>query len=217
MTSFLETLRSRPRAEPRPPDEVSIIACDPDLDTVGWCWLHGIAATDGFTPDEVVLGLVRAEKYRPRFKAIRSDDAVDQSIERTQLMAKAIAAWSPPGYDWGVIEAQQVYAFGKADANDLLRLAQVTGQLQCRLESLYPARFTVPRPKTWKQNKDKDAMAGKALHRLKAIDPALRQQALNGLRDESQADSAHALDALCMALWWGDELATRRALADAVA
>ncbi len=176
-TNFVDKLRTG-RVAPHHTRKVYVAAFDPDLDTTGFATVFGTISMGKYVHESHALAEI---KYK--------DKRSYSSARRTWLMAEQIAKFSfeskAGAQNYIVIEAQEVYTDGKADANDLLRLAQVTGQLQGRFAHRPGCEMEIVLPKVWKQNKQKEGMHLRATEEV----------SLNG------EYSQHALDALCMALW----------------
>jgi hypothetical protein len=182
-TSFIDKIRSGAVSKPKV-RSLYIAAFDPDLDTTGVATIRGTICGGEYTHEGHTLEEISYTNKRSY-----------NSAKRTWLMAEAIGRYSLEhrhGYQsYLVIEAQEVYRDGKADANDLLRLAQVTGQLQAKFALRHGCDQEIVLPKIWKQNKQKEGMHKRALERVKATDEVYSQ---------------HTLDALCLALWKVDQL-----------
>jgi hypothetical protein len=169
-----------------PTHHISCTAFDPDLDSTGWAFLRAEVCRGELKPLILDAGLFMGNKK-------------NKGLAATSVMIRTLGNCLTHEHssDFFIVEAQEVYRDGKADANDLLRLAQITGAIQA-LTGAIPIL-----PKTWKGNKHKEGMHARARgifppHLLsweEPIAPRLRQ---------------HAWDAVCMALWKIQTTATER-------
>lgn len=177
-TSYIDKLRSGSVVKSKV-RSLYIAAFDPDLNTTGVATIRGTISNGTYTHEAHTLEEI---KY--------TDKSSYSSAKRTWMMAEAISRYALAthhGYQgYLVIEAQEVYRDGKADANDLLRLAQITGQLQMKFATRPGCEPETVLPKIWKQNKKKEGMHIRALEQIKVT---------------GEGHSTHTLDALCLALW----------------
>lgn len=182
-TNFVDKIRAG-RVTTHHTRQIYVAAFDPDLDTTGFASVLG----------RVVMGKYVHESHVLREIGYKNKKSYS-SARRTWLMAEQIARFSfdamSGAQNYIVIEAQEVYKNGKADANDLLRLAQITGQLQGRFAQRSCCEMEIVLPKVWKQNKQKEGMHARAVEEVALVGDY----------------SSHAMDALCMALWKAQSLA----------
>lgn len=176
-TNFVDKIRTG-RVATHHTRRIYIAAFDPDLDTTGFASVIGTVVMGKYVHEAHVLQEI---KYK--------DKRSYSSARRTWLMAEQVARFTfepkAGAQNYLVIEAQEVYKGSKVDANDLLRLAQVTGQLQARFAHRSGCEMEIVPPKVWKQNKQKEGMHLRAIEQVSLVGEY----------------SSHALDALCMALW----------------
>lgn len=199
--SYLTRLRTDPVLANPPLKQARIYAFDPDLRHCGWAVLDVKIQGRRVSPVTWNAGLLLATGYK--------------SLQQVDQMVKVISTWQPSRGDFfqggfsvhGVVEAQEVYQGSPADANDLLRLAQVSGAIQGRLWALSVTNTSVL-PKVWKGNKGKEGMH----ERLATwLDTCEVKRGLDSLTFAFGANAEHALDAVCLAKWLAFELAEGRA------
>lgn len=206
MKSMIDRLRSTTSTS----TSVAVFGFDPDQDTVGWAMMLATMHTPARGPAqvrEVHLGLIEA-------------DVRGTPLEKTELMIKAVRQWNAPPTAADVhavfVEAQQVYAEEQSPqervgkANDLLRLAQITGAIQLMA---YQADFPIVQavlPRTWKGNHKKHVTVSVLQERLPGVVfqfphplAAVPAEAISRLPKRL----GHALDAAGIALYGIDQLA----------
>jgi hypothetical protein len=194
-TNFVDKLRTGKVVTPHT-RKIYIAAFDPDLDTTGFATVYGTVEMGKYHHESHTLAEIKYTNKRAYSSAKRTWLMAEQ-ISRFTFEAKAGAQ------NYVVIEAQEVYKNGKADANDLLRLAQITGQLQGRFALRSGCDLEIVLPKVWKQNKQKEGMHFRAIDELQlkgcveARAKGLEYKAVLAAGGHSQ----HTMDALCMALW----------------
>jgi hypothetical protein len=198
--SYLAKLRTDPQLASPPTKQARIYAFDPDLRHCGWAVLDVKITGRRVQPVTWNAGLLVATGYK--------------SLQQVDQMVKVISAWQPTRVNFfqgnfsvqGIVEAQEIYRGSPADANDLLRLAQVSGALQCRLWELQIGNISVL-PKVWKGNKGKEGMH----ERLGTwLDTCEVKRGLDSLTFAFGANAEHALDAVCLAKWLAYEIAEGR-------
>lgn len=210
----------RLRASPPVQKVVTVFGFDPDLDTTGWACLTGTIERParGRAPVSTLhLGLIETK--------VSGTD-----IQKAAGMIAALARWSAPNADAGphgvFVEAQQVYPtkdedMGKriAKANDLLRLAQITGAVQALANRVSIETVTAVLPATWKgqQNKDstlawlQERLPGAVIHLHHSNKP--NQTVDAAALDRLPGRMGHALDAAGIALYGLDYLALHHGVA----
>lgn len=167
------------------------IAFDPDLDTTGWAYLSADVCRGEFKPTHLTAGLIRSQG---KAKGLAATSAMIESLVlRRDLLCRESGMTI-------IVEAQEIYSGSPVDANDILRLAQITGAIQA-LTGAIPVL-----PKTWKGNKQKEGMHDRARVMFPADMLAWEQPIPSRLRQ-------HAWDAVCMAIWQVKTMAQDRDLA----
>ncbi len=194
-TNFVDKLRTG-RVVTHHTRKIFVAAFDPDLDTTGFATVYGTVIMGKYIHESHTLAEIKYQNKRAYSSAKRTWLMAEQ-ISRFTFEAKAGAQ------NYIVIEAQEVYKDGKADANDLLRLAQVTGQLQGRFASRSGCDMEIVLPKVWKQNKQKEGMHLRAIDeiKLKGCYEAALLKADYATVLKAGGHTQHVMDALCMALW----------------
>ncbi len=210
MTSLVDRMRK----EPPTCSSIAVFGFDPDLDTTGWALVLGAIyrPAQGLAPiAHVHLGVIE--------HSVKGTD-----MEKAAAMVQAVAQWDSPTLDEEqvavFVEAQQVYPdpdqspqerVGKA--NDLLRLAQITGAVQhmgC-VGKIPTVRAVLPH--VWKGNVKKHVTVSVlqermpdvsfVLHHTKKPQQTLTAAALSKLPGKM----GHALDAAGIALYGLDFIA----------
>jgi hypothetical protein len=218
-----ESLIAQLRATPPVTQSFWLLGVDPDADTTGWAFVHASVSTH--SPPVVFrafLGLIIPEK---RGLA---------DLQQAQAMVEAVTDFWPPNQvdpRAVFVESQRVYPTPDeepqtrvAKANDLLRLAQVTGAVQAWAQLSYNHRKSVnPKviieavaPATWKGQQRKEHTEAELVKRLDSV-PVHASYVHRGQPTELDlyghdlgnlpASCGHAIDALGIALWGLDYLA----------
>lgn len=196
MPDFVDELRSGRRV-PAARTVVRSWGFDPDLRHVGWGVI--VAEVGGSEPEPLyyTAGVIRA------------DDVKLTSIDQVAAMVRSIVKWKrmggsgssyliDPCTEHVTVEGQEFYSRSKVDANDLLRLAQITGALQTHLTAALKEPDVVL-PRTWKGQKQKEGMHARCMDWLQAVSG--RSNMLEETADTFGAAAQHLFDALCMAKW----------------
>lgn len=192
---------------------------DPDLRLLGWSRVQVSftkPATAPVTIEQVWLGL-----WAP---PVSHRNDIDQANAMIGSLANPVAPWLQPEggvAEYAVAEAQRIYpkrneapATVVAKANDLLRLAQISGAFQSHLAHAGEPRARSYLPHVWKGQADKDAMHKRVLKQLELTPVVLWHNletqahytigaAMAGLAKAKRMD---ALDALCLAQYGIDEI-----------
>jgi hypothetical protein len=164
----------------------TVLALDPDTKGSGWAYLQGgkIEAVGVISPSEKGL--------KGSLAAIAMAGMINYTL--TKL----------PPVDLAVVEGQEVYRNGKADANNLLLLALVSGAALATMSSR--AKLMVcPRPKEWKGGAPKGAHQARILDEIgwkydfqgPKVPPKVRET-LEGIPPEHVKE---IVDAIGLALW----------------
>lgn len=216
-----DSLIDRMRAAPRTTRTLRILGVDPDADTTGWAYIDAVLDSHaGLTIRRVYLGL------------IVPDQRGLADLEQAQVMIEAVVAFTLPGFpalDGVFVESQRIYPTPDEDprtrvakANDLLRLAQVTGAVQAwaMCHAHQPYVRAVP-PADWKGQQRKEHTLAQLQKRLDSV-PVLAAYPWRGKPTELElyghdlnnlpASCGHAIDALGIAVWGANWLAGHPAL-----
>ncbi len=216
MKSMIDRLRSTPASR----TVMTVFGFDPDLDTTGWSCVTGtvvVPPTGKTLVTSVHLGMVETQ--------IKGTD-----VQKAAAMIAALCQWHAPNSEavpHGVfVEAQQVYPtkdedMGKriAKANDLLRLAQITGAVQALGSRVGIAHVHAVLPATWKGQQHKDSTVAMLQQRLPgAVITLHHSNKPNQVVDAAALDHlparmGHALDAVGVALYGLDHLALHHGVA----
>lgn len=216
MKSMIDRLRATPPSK----QVVTVFGFDPDLDTTGWACLTGTIehpARGRAAVTSVHLGLIETK--------VSGTD-----IQKAAEMIAALCLWSAPNPEAGphgvFVEAQQVYPTKDEDmakriakANDLLRLAQITGAVQALGCRVGIKTVTAVLPATWKGQQNKDSTVAWLQERL----PGAIINMHHSIKPNQMVDAAsldrlpgrmgHALDAVGIALYGLDYLALHHGVA----
>jgi hypothetical protein len=203
VSSFVDKMRRTPTTT-RP---LTVHGFDPDGDTTGWARISATIEKPAAGPPrvaEVHLGLIEPPSGRHR------------DLEQAEAMVRAVFEHQCviDGVDPHVfVEAQRVYPEEDeepqtriAKANDLLRLAQVTGAVQA-LAHAQSAFVRAVLPQTWKGNQRKEHTIASCQQRLTGIKILLMRRGkppeqVDALRlDKLPGRLGHALDALGIAFY----------------
>jgi len=179
------------------------VGVDPDGHDTGVAWLHA-AWTSPLTGPVVISEVHAGLASIP--KNLRGLDAVDAMVGALSKSLNDIRNLTK-GKITLVAEAQQVYPREEmaraelvAKANDLLKLAQITGAALA-IADRFSWDYTSELPAQWKQQKKKDAHHKQIEHRLRDVD-VLIGGAFSLLN--RPAKYGHAMDAIGLALWAAD-------------
>ena len=219
MASLVDTIRAKPPVGHR----ISVWGFDPDLDTVGWAHVSGEYTTPTTGPVKltyVSMGLIKAEGKggTALAKAGRMIAALQHAFN--PVYSGATSTWNALEIGRGdhvFIEGQQVYAKEEeprrvvvAKANDLLRLAQISGSLQAFAWAT-TANSEVLLPSDWKHQAKKEAMHAAVTTRIGRMPVDVRRDQ-HVMINQTQGIATlpkvmgHALDALCLAFVGMDRL-----------
>ncbi len=210
----MKSLIDRMRATPASRTVMTVFGFDPDLDTTGWACVTGTVTVPavGRTPiTSVHFGMIETK--------VKGTD-----IQKAAAMVAALCKWIAPNQELaphGVfVEAQQVYPTKDEDmakriakANDLLRLAQITGAMQAIAIRDEIANVHAVLPASWKGQQDKDSTIAMLQQRLPGSIILLHHsnkpnQVVEAAElDRLPARAGHALDAVGIALYGLDYLA----------
>ncbi len=210
MKSMIDRLRSTATTR----TVMTVFGFDPDLDTTGWACMTGTVTVPptGRTPiTSVHFGMIETR-------------VAGTDIQKAAAMIKALCDWHAPSVEAGphgvFVEAQQVYPtkdedMGKriAKANDLLRLAQITGAVQALAGRAGITHVHAVLPAAWKGQQHKDSTVAMLQERLPGAVIAMHhsnkphQVVDASALDRLPARMGHALDAVGVALYGIDYLA----------
>ncbi len=158
MGSFIDRQRANPPVHHR----VSVHGFDPDEDTVGWASIHTVIPPHPEVRPIISMSLIRAVR-----KCRNDVEQVEEMIERLSLHRSYI-----DGCPYVFVEAQQVYPTPDesprervAKANDLLRLAQVTGAVQAIAHAQNARLVRAVLPATWKGQRQKEVTVAELCER----------------------------------------------------
>lgn len=218
MGSLVDSLRQNPPVNHR----AVVWGVDPDLRTLGWARLQ-VAYT---IPSTAAVGLEQLD-FGIWAAGSKQMSDIDQANAMIASLASPDAPWqaypSPQGGQWVVAEAQRVYPNPNDDrpkviakANDLLRLAQISGAFQGTLHTPVD-RTRSYLPHVWKGQAKKETMAAHAITRLhqQTCTVMLWERGLAKhipAMDMLQLAKSFgdALDAVCMAIFGADEISSGR-------
>ena len=124
----------------------TILAFDPDTRATGWAYLKEGKIT--------AVGIIRLSK---KFSGQRAASVMAGKVN-SEIR-------SMPFVDLGIVEGQQIYRNGKADGNNLLKLAAVSGACLGAL-MFKAARVEFPVPRTWKGQAPKGVHQARVLSEL---------------------------------------------------
>lgn len=216
MASLVDAIRSEPPTE----HTVQVWGFDPDLDTVGWACIdarYTVPTTGRCVIDSVSLGLIRHAAPKGS-TSIQKVNGMVQTL--SEWLSHCLAMLTPCDLErtHAYVEAQQVYANPNdtrqkvtAQANDLLRLAQLTGAIQA-LAHRHARHVSSILPAEWKHQAKKEAMHAAAIKRVGSMPADIYHKQgstctqLQGI-DGLPKIMGHAMDALCLALVGLDRIA----------
>ncbi len=204
----------RLRQEPATSTTIGVFGFDPDQDTIGWGLLLASIEKPARGPAPIVqmqFGLIEHKvKGTP--------------LEQVEAVISAAAKWVAPAFVTDktalFVEGQQVYANEDeaprkrvAKANDLLRLAQVTGAIQMSGYQAGLDHVQAVLPVAWKGNGSKGSTVAELQERLAHVTIIMHrtghppQQLHAAALDKLPGKLGHALDGVGIALWGLDFLA----------
>ncbi len=206
--SFIDKIRSTPATS----RDVTVFGFDPDMDTTGWAQVDGTLEKParGFPIIRgVCLGLIETKT-----RGLRDLEQTEAMVAAIKLDMPRIVDSLKEKKDAVFVEAQQVYPTPDEDpktrvakANDLLRLAQLTGAVQASalFSGVHYVRAVLPA--TWKGQARKnvtiaDLMQTLAGTTVSIIRPGKAVENVSADRlDKLPGKIGHALDALGIALY----------------
>lgn len=212
MSSFVDRLRSTATTS----REICVHGFDPDGDTTGWARLQSTLETPARGPARVtgvMIGIVEPSSGRRR-----DLDQAEAMVRAVYDHRSRLGGCALPTHVF--VEAQQVYPTPDEDprkrvakANDLLRLAQVTGAVQAIAHAEGACFVRALLPATWKGQQQKDVTIATCMQRLQGVPIQLIRRGteppeqVDALRlDKLPGKLGHALDALGIALYGLDWL-----------
>lgn len=219
MASLVDIIRANPPTE----HTVRVWGFDPDLDTVGWAYIEGaytVPTTGAARLLQVRLGLIKAEGKggTALAKAGRMIKALQYAFEPKYSDTTGYKGVVDIGRaDHVFIEGQQVYGDPNeprqvlvAKANDLLRLAQISGSLQA-LAWASTGNIEVLLPSDWKHQAKKEAMHAAAVRRVGHAPVGTHRHQYHEPETTCGIEGlpkimGHAMDALCLAFVGMDRL-----------
>jgi hypothetical protein len=202
-------------------------AVDPDLWTLGWARIEASFTRPSTAPatiERVWLGV-----WSPQSKGAGD---IEQANTMIGSLANPEAPWArnaPYRHDHVAAEAQRIYPKRDekptavvAKANDLLRLAQISGAFQGMFAAEGFARTRSFKPDYWKHNAKKEAMHAAAIKRIDdgawggvscpidlwaGTEPAAQTTLAAVYKGMTKAAGRlDAFDAVCLALFAVDEI-----------
>ena len=216
MNSFLDKLRAPGYVQVQ--EEVEVLGFDPDHNHCGLACVRGKVdrTAHGFVVDSMIVAVIQPEQRRLR------------GLDQTHIMVETLHKYRVPtwnGRAFAFIESQQVYPREDeerhvtiAKANDLLRLAHVSGGFH--LKMLTEGRNChVMLPAEWKGQRPKEVMHQEVKEkypRTPSFTYAWERTlgwttSSRKLTELTEAKWGHAMDALCLALYGINQVAIGKA------